>query len=163
MDKAARITQLQNLPIPEFEAEIIERSAHLFGPLQLLGRRTSWPIISQHADSLIGQRTALIAEAAHVVPPIGAQGLNMSLADIACLLDLSQARPADIGSATMLQAYQKTRWAEVKARVTGIDLLNRTSMAQNPLMRDLRRLGLKTLYDVKPIRKTLMRVGLGAT
>lgn len=163
MEKGPRIHQLLDLPVAEFEAEIFERSAQLFGPMKLVGRRTVWPIISQIADQLNGQRVALIAEAAHVVPPIGAQGLNMSLADMTTLLDLATANPADLGSAEMLAKYHRARWPEIKARVTGIDMLNRVSMATNPAMRDLRRLGLKTLHGVTPLRKVLMRAGLGAT
>jgi 2-octaprenyl-6-methoxyphenol hydroxylase len=78
------------LDTPAFEAEMTERSAHLFGPLTLVSRRTVWPIISQTARALCAERVALVAEAAHVVPPIGAQGLNMSLADIRTLLDLAE-------------------------------------------------------------------------
>jgi 2-octaprenyl-6-methoxyphenol hydroxylase len=163
MEKGPRIHELLNLDVPEFEAALLDRSTNMFGPMKLIGRRTVWPIISQLADRLDSQRVALIAEAAHVVPPIGAQGLNMSLADMTCLLDLAVKAPTDIGSAKMLAAYHRTRWPSLKARVSGIDMLNRVSMATNPLMRDLRRAGLKTLHNVAPIRKTLMRAGLGAT
>ncbi len=163
MEKGARVQELLELPVAQFEAEIFERSAHLFGPLSLIGRRTAWPIISQLANSLVGQRTALIAEAAHVIPPIGAQGLNMSLADLSCLLDLAIADPRQVGSDAMLSKYQRARWPETRTRVMGIDLLNRSSMAENPMLRDLRRAGLKALHDIKPLRKTLMKAGLGAT
>ncbi|MDA0223735.1 MAG: UbiH/UbiF family hydroxylase [Proteobacteria bacterium] len=162
MERGGRIEELQNLSVAAFEAEIYERSAHLFGPLTLIGLRTVWPIISQLAERLNGQRVALIAEAAHVVPPIGAQGLNMSLADMTTLLDLALADPSDLGSATMLEKYHRSRWPEIKARVTGIDLLNRSSMAENPMLRDIRRYGLKALHGIAPLRKTLMRAGLGA-
>jgi 2-octaprenyl-6-methoxyphenol hydroxylase len=102
---------------------------------------------------------ALMAEAAHVVPPIGAQGLNMSLADLACLLELAQTHP--LGSDQMLQAYHRRRHAEVTARVLGIDALNRASMAEAPLLRDLRAAGLNLLHGFAPLRRTLMRAGLG--
>jgi len=163
METGPRIQDLAALPVAGFEAAILERSAQMFGPLKLVGRRTVWPIISQLAERLNGQRIALIAEAAHVVPPIGAQGLNMSLADIALLLDLAQNAGDDLGSDAMLSLYHQKRWPALKLRVTGIDMLNRASMAQTPLLRDLRRLGLKALHDVKPVRKTLMKAGLGAT
>ncbi|PCH74367.1 MAG: 2-octaprenyl-6-methoxyphenyl hydroxylase [Rhodobacteraceae bacterium] len=163
MEKGPNIQALLDLDVTAFEAAILERSANLFGPMKLIGRRSVWPIISQLADRLNGQRVALIAEAAHVVPPIGAQGLNMSLADMTCLLDLATNAPADLGSAAMLRKYHSTRWPDLKARVSGIDMLNRVSMATNPAMRDLRRLGLKTLHGVAPIRKLLMKAGLGAT
>ncbi len=163
MERGPRIKALQALPQEAFEAEIFQRSAGLFGPMRLLSRRDVWPIISQHAQSLTAQRTALIAEAAHVVPPIGAQGLNMSLADMTCLLDLAQESPATLGSAAMLEKFQRGRMRDIRTRVAGIDLLNRASMAENPMLRDLRRYGLKTLHDVAPLRKTMMRAGLGAT
>lgn len=162
MDKAARINGFLTMPVPEFEAEILTRSAQLFGPLKLASKRSAWPIISQHADKLTTQRVALIAEAAHVVPPIGAQGLNMSLADMTCLLDLAMARPDGLGDAEMLARFQRARFAEIKARVTGIDILNRASMAENPTLRDLRRAGLRALHDIAPVRKLLMKAGLGA-
>ena len=65
-----------------FEAEMSERSCHILGPLALATKRSIWPIIAQLAERISAKRVALIAEAAHVVPPIGAQGLNMSLSDI---------------------------------------------------------------------------------
>mgnify|MGYP000346556855 FL=1 len=107
------------------------------------------------------ERVALIAEAAHVVPPIGAQGLNMSLSDLSTLLDLAKADPADLGSAKMLDAYHRSRHLEVQARVKGIDLLNRTSMIEGQLLRDLRAGALNAFYSVAPVRKTLMKAGLG--
>jgi len=162
MDRGARIKALQTLDQRAFEAEIYDRSARLFGQMHLISRRDVWPIISQHATRLTGARTALIAEAAHVVPPIGAQGLNMSLRDIATLLDLALARPDALGDRQMLDKYQRARMLDIRARVTGIDLLNRAAMAENPRLRDLRRAGLKTLHDTVPVRKILMRAGLGA-
>ncbi|MEO0745103.1 MAG: FAD-dependent monooxygenase, partial [Pseudomonadota bacterium] len=99
--------------------------------------------------------------AAHVVPPIGAQGLNMSLADIGTLLELAQAQPDTLGSPDMLEAYHKARFADVSLRVAGIDLLNRTSQASAPWMRDARAFGVRALHEVAPVRRTLMQLGLG--
>ena len=66
-------------------AELTAETMGLFGPLRIVSPRAVWPIVAQLAHRLVAQRLALIAEAAHVVPPIGAQGLNMSLADIETL------------------------------------------------------------------------------
>ena len=161
MDRGPEAERLAALPVPEFEAEMFIRSAGLFGPLTLVTRRSVWPMIAQIADRFEAERTALIAEAAHVVPPIGAQGLNMSLADLACLLDLARAAPDRLGDRAMLSAYHRRRWPEVKARVMGIDLLNRTSMLSAPPLRDLRAGALNALYSLAPVRKTLMKAGLG--
>ena len=137
------------------------RATHHFGPLTLVSPRQIWPIITQHAERLTGERLALIAEAAHVMPPIGAQGLNMSLSDIATLLDLAQARPDGLGDAVMLEAYHKARYSDITLRVRGIDMLNRASQASSPLARDIRAAGLSALYGAAPVRKMLMQMGLG--
>ncbi len=161
METGPEITRLAALPPEAFEAEIDTRSCSILGPLKLASRRTVWPIISQIAERMAGQRTALLAEAAHVVPPIGAQGLNMSLADLRVLLDLAAKAPADIGSRAMLDAYHRARHWEVQLRVTGIDALNRASMMGAPALRNLRAAGLDALYSLAPLRRTMMRAGLG--
>ncbi|MEZ5778277.1 MAG: UbiH/UbiF family hydroxylase [Paracoccaceae bacterium] len=161
MERGPEAMRLADLPVAEFEAAMFTRSAGLFGPLTLVTRRSVWPMIAQIADRFEAERTALVAEAAHVVPPIGAQGLNMSLADLACLLDLAKAAPGRLGDRAMLTAYHRRRWPEVKARVTGIDLLNRASMIETRVLRDLRAGALRAFYSLKPVRRTLMRAGLG--
>ncbi|MEP1963379.1 UbiH/UbiF family hydroxylase [Tateyamaria sp.] len=159
-DGAASMARMQS-DVAAFEAEMTTRSCQMLGPLTLASRRTLWPIISQYAERLSGTRLALIAEAAHVVPPIGAQGLNMSFADITTLLDLATARPEGLGGAQMLDAYHKARMGDIRMRVSGIDLLNRTSQAKSPMARDARAFGLTALHQVAPVRKTLMELGLG--
>jgi 2-octaprenyl-6-methoxyphenol hydroxylase len=161
MERGPEVDRLAALPVPAFEAAMNARACHILGPLTLESRRSIWPIISQIAARMTGERTALMAEAAHVVPPIGAQGLNMSLADLRVLLDLATAAPDQIGDTEMLDRYQRARHLEVQARVTGIDLLNRASMLGAPPLRDLRAAGLNALYSLAPVRKTLMRAGLG--
>ncbi len=161
MDDGPKSQDRFDMDVSAFEEAASHRSCHLFGPLKLASRRTIWPIISQHAQRLNAERLALIAEAAHVVPPIGAQGLNMSLADTATLLELAQNRPDGLGDATMLDAYHKARFADIRLRVQGIDLLNKASQAGHPILRDARAMGLNALYALAPVRKTLMQMGLG--
>ncbi|WP_170475710.1 UbiH/UbiF family hydroxylase [Ruegeria arenilitoris] len=161
MERGPRAVELLNAETEAFESEMTERSCGLFGQLKLSSRRTIWPIISQSAERLSGERIALMAEAAHVVPPIGAQGLNMSLGDLRCLLELAQSRPEELGDATMLDAYHKARHADIALRVKGIDLLNRASMIEARPLRDARAMGLNALYSLPPVRRTLMQMGLG--
>ena len=162
MERGPEVHRLADLDVADFEAAMNERSCGLFGPLTLASRRTVWPIISQYAERLHGERVALVAEAAHVVPPIGAQGLNMSLGDMRVLLELAQANPGDLGSRAMLESYHRRRHFEIRARVAGIDLLNRASMIEARPLRDLRALGLNAIYSLGPVRKTMMQLGLGA-
>ncbi|MEP1768529.1 MAG: UbiH/UbiF family hydroxylase [Sulfitobacter sp.] len=161
MDNGRASQDRMAMGVTAFEAEASARSTQHFGPLTLISPRQIWPIITQHAERLSAERIALIAEAAHVMPPIGAQGLNMSLNDIATLLDLAQARPEALGDATMMAAYHKARYSDITLRVRGIDMLNRASMARSPLARDARAAGLSALYGAAPVRKMLMQMGLG--
>lgn len=162
MEQGAEANRLAALPDAEFEAAANERSAYLYGPLKLASRRSIWPIISQMALALTAPRTALVAEAAHVMPPIGAQGLNMSLKDLSCLLDLAVAQPDQLGAPAMLDGYARARHPDIKLRVTGIDALNRASIAGSPMMQSLRSKGIEALYGITPVRQTLMKMGLGA-
>ncbi len=160
METGPHAKELAEMPPEEFDAALNARSCGVLGKLTLESRLTLWPIISQMAERLSGQRTALVAEAAHVIPPIGAQGLNMSLADIQCLLELFADAP-DIGAQALLDRYHRKRWPDIKARVTGVDILNRAAMAESPSLRDLRMKGLTSLHGIKPLRKVAMQAGLG--
>jgi 2-octaprenyl-6-methoxyphenol hydroxylase len=163
MDRGPEIQRRAILDEAAFNAEATERSAGLFGQLSLITPRSTWPIITQTADRMVGERIALMAEAAHVMPPIGAQGLNTSLADLRVLLDLARQNPDDPGAISVLAGYEKQRMAEIRLRVSGVDILNRASMANTPVLRDLRLRGLDALYTLKPMRKLAMKAGLGAT
>jgi len=143
-----------------FNAEATERSAGVLGPLTLVSPRQSWPIISREAQALTAERTALIAEAAHVIPPIGAQGLNMSINDIIALREASHIHA--VGSQPMLQNFERRRKPDIALRVRGIDLLNRAAMTTDPNFKALRLKGLQTLHGIAPIRRLAMETGLGA-
>lgn len=162
MDSGAATLNHIKLSDRDFSEAATRRSAETYGPLMLASKRSVWPIISQVASTMSGPRTALVAEAAHVMPPIGAQGLNMSLSDLSSLLELSIENRSDLGGQKMLDAFQKARHGDVKLRVKGIDALNRASIAGNPLIQDIRAAGIKALYGAAPIRRKLMQMGLGA-
>lgn len=159
MEENSRADHLAAMADQDFTAEMNARSCGILGDLTLISRRSLWPMMSQIAAKMSGQRLALIAEAAHVVPPIGAQGLNMSLADIAALLAL--ASPDNLGDDAMLTAYHKARHLDVQTRVIGIDALNRASMVTGQWGRDLRKGALDMLCGLTPIRQRMMKAGLG--
>ncbi|WP_439140684.1 UbiH/UbiF family hydroxylase [Planktotalea sp.] len=162
MEEGPKAQALHQMEVAQFEEAMNLRSCGVLGHLKLASERTIWPIISQHASRLNGERVALIAEAAHVLPPIGAQGLNMSLSDIRVLRDLARARPDGLGDTAMLDAYHDVRFKDVRLREAGIKMLNRTSMLNAPMLRDARAAGLNALYSFAPLRKSIMQMGLGA-
>jgi 2-octaprenyl-6-methoxyphenol hydroxylase len=165
METGPKAAALAALPEAEFAAALNTRACGVLGRLDLASPRLIWPIIAQAAGRLDGPRTALVAEAAHVIPPIGAQGLNMSLHDIATLLDLAiEARDAgaDIGARELLARYNRARHPDILVRIAGVDLLNPAAMAGLPALRDARRTGLRVLFGLPPLRRAVMGLGLGA-
>ncbi|MBL1436162.1 MAG: FAD-dependent monooxygenase [Rhodobacteraceae bacterium] len=164
MERGPRAAELFAMDDTAFNRALTERACGTLGAIEIISKRALWPIIAQRAERLNGPRTALLAEAAHVVPPIGAQGLNMSLADLKHLKTLvieARDQGKDIGATELLQKYHRARWPDMAARIKGVDLLNRASMAGSPMLKELRRAGLKTLHSIKPLRNELMKRGLG--
>jgi 2-octaprenyl-6-methoxyphenol hydroxylase len=160
MEKSDRANTLHKMDEAQFNKELNARSCNILGEIKLASQRNLWPIISQKSSEIYGQRFALIAEAAHVIPPIGAQGLNMSLRDLEALLGLTNLH--EIGSKSHLEAYHAERKSDIDLRIRGVDALNRAAMAESQNLRTLRLKALQTLHGLTPIRKTLMKKGLGA-
>jgi len=161
MNKGARAQALARLNLQDFNAEMTARACALLGPMERVGDLSLWPVITQWATRLTAERTALIAEAAHVLPPIGAQGLNTSLHDIAALFDLIKAEAVPLGSRAQLDAYEKARHKDIALRARAIDTFNRVCMSGTPAIQALRRTGLAAAYDIAPVRQGLMQAGLG--
>jgi 2-octaprenyl-6-methoxyphenol hydroxylase len=156
--KAVALAALQD---DEFSAEATRRSGHLLGALRLATRRALWPVVTQRAHRLVEGRVALVAEAAHVLPPIGAQGLNTSVNDIAALADAIGARPGDAGAPAVLARYEAARVRDIAARALVIDLFNRVTRSPDALSQALRQFGLKAVHDLTPLRQGVMRAGMG--
>ncbi|SMR81512.1 2-octaprenyl-6-methoxyphenol hydroxylase [Aliiroseovarius halocynthiae] len=161
MNQGPRAVELMNMDVPEFEDVMFQRSTGLLGRMHLQGNRSVWPIITQTADQLTSGRVAVVAEAAHALPPIGAQGLNTSLNDVIALLELAEATPNALGDPAMMKAYDAARGPDIARRARAIDLFNRVTRSGDGVMQTVRLLGLKAVHDVGPMRKRVMRAGLG--
>ena len=161
MENGEKAKNLMEMETKNFEGEMTVRSCNILGPLKLASKRSLWPIISQIADRLYSQRLALIGEAAHVVPPIGAQGLNMSLADIKCLNELDQKYTDQLGSMEILKEYQKSRIFDIRQRVAGVSALNQISISSNKVIQNIRAFGLENFFQVPAIKHATMKLGMG--
>ena len=158
MERGAEARRLHALPDDAFAAAVTERSGGVLGPLRPYGPRALYPIMTRVAERFAGPRTALVAEAAHAVPPIGAQGLNMSLADVALLVEVSR---AGLGEAAGLERYDRERRRDVLARVAAVTALNAASMGGPVPLRMARTFGIRALGALAPVRRALMRRGMG--
>ena len=158
MNDGRRALDLAAASTAEFDHEASLRAMRVLGSMRRVAPVRVWPVVTQTAARMTGQRTALIAEAAHVLPPIGAQGLNTSLQDVAALLAVSSSDP---GAPETLAAYEARRHGDVATRARAIDLFNRICKSENAAVHDLRLAGLRAAHDLPPLRLGLMRAGLG--
>lgn len=161
MNDARDALEIAALPETAFNTRATERSTGILGTLERVGDIGQWPVITQTAHRLTAPRAALMAEAAHVMPPIGAQGLNTSLQDVAALVDAINLHPGDPGAAPVLAAFEKARSRDIKLRAGAIDLFNRVCQSDASGVQALRSAGLKLVHDVTPLRRAVMTAGLG--
>jgi 2-octaprenyl-6-methoxyphenol hydroxylase len=163
MERPQRIAELAALEEGEFAAEL---QAALHGQLGLisdLGTRTVFAIDGLLATQFGGPRTLLVGEAAHCVPPIGAQGLNMSLRDAAMAAELlGDARRAglDPGGVEVLRHYGEVRRRDVMPRQHIIHAVNRSLLGRSLPFSAFRSLGLTLLDGIAPLRRLVMSEGL---
>jgi len=165
VEDPAEARRLACLPEAPFLAELGARLQGLLGALSEVGPRALYPLSGLSAHAMGGGRIALVGEAAHVIPPIGAQGLNLGLRDAAALADCvreARAQGADVGGPAVLAAYGRARAADVLARTLSVDLLNRSLLLDLLPAQALRGLGLHALANIAPLRRLVMQGGLGA-
>lgn len=147
----------------ELAAEI-ERSSHsILGKITIEPGRGVFPLSVATAKRFGDRRIALVGEAAHVIPPIGAQGLNLGLRDAASIGELAVAAhrdSRDIGGGDVLAAYEKMRRADVGTRTLAIDLLNRMLLTDFLPVQGMRGLGLYMIDRIGPLRRAVMREGV---
>lgn len=146
-------------------ARACEKRAHsCLGAFTLEGGRARLPMAIVTTPDLVGGRIALMGEAAHVFPPIGAQGLNLGVrdaADLGVALGAAKAQGEDVGAPAALTRYSKLRRADISTRTTGVDLLNRSLLTDALPMDFLRGVGMTALASIGPLRRVAMRMGLG--
>jgi 2-octaprenyl-6-methoxyphenol hydroxylase len=145
-------------------ADEIERAAHsILGKITVEPGRGLFPLATVTAHRFGASRIALVGEAAHVIPPIGAQGLNLGLRDAATIGELAseaQQEGRDIGGDDVMATYDKARRGDVTSRGLAIDLLNRTLLTDFLPVQGLRGLGLYMIDRIGPLRRAVMRAGI---
>ncbi|WP_439574887.1 UbiH/UbiF family hydroxylase [Phreatobacter sp.] len=161
--RPAEAERLMGLEEAAFARAVEKQSQGLLGRITVETGRGAFPLGVMTPRRFAGGRIALVGEAAHVVPPIGAQGLNLGLRDGAALADcIADALSAgsDIGGEALAEAYDRSRRADIVSRSAVIHMLNRSLLSDFLPFNGLRSLGLWALDQVGPLRRTFMREGL---
>ncbi|MEZ5857414.1 MAG: FAD-dependent oxidoreductase [Geminicoccaceae bacterium] len=157
VDRTAESEARLDLDDDAFREAMAPLAEPWLGPIGALSRRHAYPIRARLAKALTAPRRALVGEAAHVMSPLGAQGLNLSLRDVATLAGLLAAHPGDPGDPALLAAYAEARAVDIKARFWGIDTLNHMVMQSLPPFRLASSLALGLLDRLPPARRALMQ------
>ena len=160
---AAEIAELMQLDDERFGDALSERLGGLLGAISNVGARTAFPVAGLSADRLAAKRIVLVGEAAHILPPIGAQGLNLGFRDAAALADCvadALGRRGDPGGNDVLEAYMRARRLDIMTRTLGVDLMSRALLTSLPPLQAARGIVLHGLNSLPPLRRAVMRVGL---
>ncbi|CAM5387325.1 2-octaprenyl-3-methyl-6-methoxy-1,4-benzoquinol hydroxylase OS=Afipia felis OX=1035 GN=ubiF_2 PE=3 SV=1 [Afipia felis] len=156
-------TALQSLSDDELGLRA-ERQAHsILGKMRAEGERHVFPLTMQSPAALTAHRIALLGEAAHVFPPIGAQGLNLGLrdaADFVRVVSAAHRAGRDPGAGDILSQYARDRRADIASRSAVIDAANRSLLSDFLPVQMLRAAGLHLLNIADPLRRLAMREGL---
>jgi 2-octaprenyl-6-methoxyphenol hydroxylase len=160
VESPAEAERLSKLDDEALAAEFERRSHSIIGKITLNGQRQVFPLSGQTARHFAARRIALIGEAAHVFPPIGAQGLNLGLRDAAAFGMVVRDHRADPGSDAALAAYDKARAGDILSRTTAVDALNRTLLTDFLPIQAMRGIGLYAIDRVPLLKRAIMRQGL---
>lgn len=158
--EAERLLALNDEP---FKTELSSRLQGLLGRIGTVGARAAFPLSGLNAAVMGQNRIALVGEAAHVLPPIGAQGLNLGLRDAAALADCvadGLARGLAPGDPSVLAAYHSARATDVRSRTFAVDLLNRSLLMDLLPVQAARGVGLHLAANIASLKRLAMRQGL---
>ncbi len=155
-----RAQELARLDDDVLSRLIEERMQSMLGRVSIETGRQVFPLSSALPQRFAKDRVALVGEAAHVFPPIGAQGLNLGIRDIEGLLEVAQQHQADPGAPAALSAYDRARRPDILARSSAVNLLNRSLLSDMLPAQAARALGLSLLGSAPPLRALFMREGL---
>ena len=163
MQNLKEVQKTLSLDMEELAVFITKRTGNLLGKCKITTKIKNFPIMSQISRQFVGDRSLLLAESAHVMPPIGAQGMNSSIQDIKFLtelLDLEAKDNKDYGQSNLLDKFEKARANKIRSRMLGIHILNKVSINGNGLALTMRKLGLRGLSKNLTLRKFVMNLGM---
>jgi len=145
-------------------AEIERQARSVLGAMRLEGPRGLFPMARQIVPRIVGPRLALVGDAAHSFPPIGAQGLNLGLRDVKEIVERAieaRAEGRDIGGPETLARYERARRPDIAIRTAAVDGLNQALLTWFAPVDFARGAGLAALGAIGPLRRFVMSEGVG--
>ncbi|CAN7346713.1 UbiH/UbiF family hydroxylase [Rhizobium sp. LjRoot254] len=158
--KPEEAVEILQLPADVLNRRVEDRMQSILGRVTVEGKPQAWPLSAATATRFGKGQVALIGEAAHVFPPIGAQGLNLSLRDIESALELALVAQKTGARLAIGDAYDRKRRADIWSRTAAIDLLNRSLLSGLLPVQMLRAVGMHMLSAIPPLRYLAMHEGV---
>ncbi|WP_254443326.1 FAD-dependent monooxygenase [Ruegeria arenilitoris] len=165
-ERSEAAQRINALPEEEYLQVLRPRFGDFLGNIHLQGDRFTYPLNLTIANSFIGDRMALVGDAAHGMHPIAGQGLNAGLRDVGALaevLTLAGRRGEDIGSVLVLERYQEWRRFDTAALAMATDVFNKLFSNDNPLLRVGRDIGMGIIGSLPGLRRGFVREAAGLT
>jgi 2-octaprenyl-6-methoxyphenol hydroxylase len=150
----------------EFHVELEKRFGLQLGDIEVVGPRRAFPLGLFTARTFIGERLALVGDAAHIIHPIAGQGLNMGLRDVAALAEAiaDAARLGlDPGGPEVLERYQRWRRFDTMTMGVATDGLNRLFSNHSDALRLVRDIGLGLVERMPMLKRIFIREAAGFT
>ena len=150
------------LPHEELSAQVAAASHHTLGELKLVTAPAAFPLRLLSLPHIIAPRLALVGDAAHNVHPLAGQGVNLGFRDareLARIL-LHRGAQSDCGDAHLLRCYERARREDIVSMQLTTDALKHLFINNNPLLRNLRNIGLSLGNQFAPLKKMLARHAL---
>jgi 2-octaprenyl-6-methoxyphenol hydroxylase len=163
-EKRAEAARIVALPDDEFHAELEQRFGLHLGEVKALDKPRAFSLGYFVARSFIGERLALIGDAAHVIHPIAGQGLNMGLKDVAALAEtiVDAARLGmDFGQSDVLERYQRWRRFDTMTMGVATNVLNVLFSNDLPFVRSIRDIGLGIVDRLPPLKGAFIKQAAG--
>jgi 2-octaprenylphenol hydroxylase len=156
--------RLQALDANIFENRLSEAIEHKLGRVELVSKVHCFPLRQQHATRYVQDGIALVGDAAHTIHPLAGQGVNLGLADAACLdrvIKAAIARGEPWSSEQVLSRYQRERKPANLGMMLGMEGFKRVFGSNDLLVRWLRNTGLRVADSVTPLKQELVQRAMG--
>ncbi|MFQ3361363.1 MAG: FAD-dependent monooxygenase [Alphaproteobacteria bacterium] len=159
LDNPMRMSEI--ITTDGFEDFLRNQFENIFDGITILDKPFAIPMQSIQSQDLSKLRTVLVGDSAHIMPPIGAQGLNLGLRDVAWLYEIiNNSNTKDFGSRKVLSDYKDKRWLDIYKRQKAVELLNNSLISDNKSIKIARKIGLYSLSNFNFIRKFLLTEGM---
>lgn len=152
-----------NASVEDIANQLYNLFSHL-GKMDIFTQVWSYPLAAQMVDRFIDDRLVIIGDAAHVCHPVAGQGVNVGWRDaeeLSTILAQSKKLGLDLGSATALRQYQRSRRVDTYSIFAMTDGMVRLYSNDSRILSPIRSMGLGIVNKIPPLKRFFMKRAMG--